>query len=600
MLSRGPSSRKMLVPKVPASAKDRIQPAADSAGVKETHADDLDPRLILTSIGELVYHWDIATDKLSWGPNVTDVLGPIATQGDISTGLTYGQYLTPQSITSRYEAIFNSEARDDGYGALYKAVYELASPDDSGRTLWIEDCGRWFQGPDRRPASAQGVVRVVTERREKERLLSRRSLFDALTGALNRASLAIMVEKLLPQAIRDRQSFAVLLVAIENLFALNRNYGYDAGDEVIAGLAVRLRSILRAADIVGRHAGNKFAVVVMDCDADQCQAAAQRIVEEVAAAPFSTSAGTIPAAVRIGAVVAPQDGRSAQILFQHAEEALDFARQERGGRVVFFEASLSRRDDRLHTLQVADSIISALNQHRVELAYQPIVRADTGALAYYEALLRIRLPDGEMVSPGAILPVAEKAGLVRMLDHRVLDLAVARLAADDELRISVNASMATLCDPEWPNLLANALAGRPGLGARLTLEITETTMIEDFETTRRLIAACKRLGVKVAIDDFGAGHTSFRNLRELAFDVVKIDGVFIQNIARSEDDRFFVRTLVNLAQHLGIEVVAEWVEDEATAKILREIGVDYFQGALFGQAKIRGPESLDLSLQSYA
>jgi diguanylate cyclase (GGDEF)-like protein len=591
MLLRDQASRKTPA-QVPAPSKEQTDSGADvkAATSRGVLAENPDPRLILTSIGELVYDWDIATDKLRWGPNVADVLGPIA-QADISSGLAYGQRLTRQSVTSRYEAIFDSGATDDGYGALYKAVYELASPPDGGETVWIEDCGRWFQGPDRRPARAQGVVRIITERRERERLLSRRSLFDPLTGSLNRASFVTMTEKLLPQAVRDRKPFAILLVAIENLFALNRNYGYDAGDEIIAGLASRLSSILRAGDIVARHGGNKFALALMDCGADQCLAAAQRVVDEVAAAPFTTAAGVIPAAVRIGAVIAPRDGRSVQILFQHAEEALDFARQSASLRLALFETSLAREDRRHRTLQIADSIVSALNQRRIELAYQPIVHADTGALSYYEALLRIRLADGQVIAPGAILPVAEKAGLIRLLDRRVLDLALERLAADEELRLSVNASMATLQDPEWPNLFASALASHPGIGERLTLEITETTMIDDFDATRRVISACKQLGVKVAIDDFGAGHTSFRNLRELAFDVVKIDGVFIQNIANSEDDRFFVRTLVSLAHHLGIEVVAEWVEDQATAQILREIGVNYLQGALYGQAAVDAPRS---------
>jgi EAL domain-containing protein (putative c-di-GMP-specific phosphodiesterase class I) len=110
-------------------------------------------------------------------------------------------------------------------------------------------------------------------------------------------------------------------------------------------------------------------------------------------------------------------------------------------------------------------------------------------------------------------------------------------------------------------------------------------MIEDFETMRTLIVACKKLGIKLAMDDFGAGHTSFRNLRQLEFDMVKIDGVFVRNIAKSADDRFFVRTLTDLAKHLGLEIVAEWVEDEETAALLREWGVDYFQGSYFGAAE---------------
>jgi diguanylate cyclase (GGDEF)-like protein len=411
-----------------------------------------------------------------------------------------------------------------------------------------------------------------------------RSQLDPLTGTLNRMSLTDNLERLLARNEGEHGPFAILLAAIENLFALNRTYGYHVGDEVIAALANRLRQVLRGEDIIARYAGGKFALILDTCDAERAKAVAHRLSDAISKSAFETSVGPIPSTIRIGAVIAPRDGHSAQILLQHAEEALDLARTQKGDRFASFEPSLAREDRRLRSLEVADRIVKALNERRVELAFQPIVHAQSGDLAFHEALLRIRLADDEVVTPGAILPVAEKAGLVRLLDHRVLDLAVSHLVADPNLRISINASISSLHDPEWPETFKNALAIHPDVGERLILEITETAMIEDFDTTRRLIALCKRCGVKIAMDDFGSGHTSFRNLRDLAFDLVKIDGVFIQNIAQSNDDRFFVRTLIELAHHIGMKIVAEWVEDEETAKILREFGVDYLQGALYGQA----------------
>jgi diguanylate cyclase (GGDEF)-like protein len=485
-----------------------------------------------------------------------------------------------------------SEQRDEGEGVPYQVVYALAQPRELGPApfVWVEDTGRWFAGADGRPALAHGVLRVVTERYEVERKLALGSQFDPLTGVLNRAKLAEHVQRFLRESDRTRKPFAVMLVALENLFALNRTYGYDAGDDVIAGLAKRLRSNVRPCDIVARHAGNKFALVLENCDTDETFSVARRLLALVQETPFDTASGQVPATIRIGGVIAPREGREPQVLFQHAEEALDVARQRNYGRFVAYTASLAREDSRLRALQVADSIVSALNDRRVDLAFQPIVHAKTGQLAFYEALLRVRLPDGATVSPSSILPVAEKAGLVRLLDQRVMELALERLAAEPELCVSVNCSISSVMDPDWPDRLASAIAINPSVADRLTVEITETSMIEDFEAARNLIASCKRLGVKVAMDDFGAGHTSFRNLRDLAFDLVKIDGAFIQNIVSSADDRFFVRTLIDLARHLNLKVVAEWVEDEETARLLREWGVDYFQGSLFGQAEAR-PET---------
>jgi len=213
------------------------------------------------------------------------------------------------------------------------------------------------------------------------------------------------------------------------------------------------------------------------------------------------------------------------------------------------------------------------------------VRLSSRSTAFEEALLRLVMPDGTIAGPCSLLPVAEKAGLVALLDARVLDLALARLRQDPGLRLSINVSAGTLHDPDWPDRLRNAVRLAPGAAERLILEITETSALVDIEATCTAIAAMKSVGIRVAMDDFGAGHTSFKNLRRLDFDLVKIDGAFIQNLARSPDDRFFVRTLIDLARHLGIETVAEWVEDAETAHLLAAWGVDYAQGNFFGEAQ---------------
>jgi diguanylate cyclase (GGDEF)-like protein len=375
------------------------------------------------------------------------------------------------------------------------------------------------------------------------------------------------------------------------LFLLNRTYGYDVADQVIAGLAKRLRASCREMDLLARYAGNKFALVLDACDTEEMTSAATRFLEVASATPFDTEAGPIPVSLRIGGVVAPRNGRSVHVLFQHAEEALDLARQPGSPRFVAFEPSLAREDTRMRALKVADEIVSALNQGRIVLALQPLVHAATGKPALYESLMRLRRPDGTLVTPNAILPTAEKSGLIQLIDQRVMELSLKRLAADTNLHLAVNVSGQTVHDPDFPIRLRAALAFAPDVAERLTIEITETCAIEDVDATALAIASIKQCGAKVAMDDFGAGHTSFKNLRRLDFDLVKIDGAFVQNLARSPDDRFFVRTLIDLARHVGIPVVAEWVEDAETAKILREWGVEYLQGDFFAPAAVPEEEA---------
>jgi len=545
--------------------------------------DPADATSTLCANGELAYDWNILTDRLSWGENAVELLGSIE-KDDLSTGLAYAQLVSARSVTTRQDAIFSSSLKDDGYGVLYEAIYELESVGEQDvPTIWVEDRGRWFQGPDGRPARAQGAIRAISDRSEFENAATTQARFEPLTGMLNRAALSDSLDQMLLANSDESGPFAILLIAIDNLFALNCAHGYEIGDEVIKGVATRIRDALRNDDIAARYAGGKFAVVLRFCNALEAEKAAKRLARTISDKPFETTAGFVSSSIRIGAVAAPRHGRSAQALLQHAEDSLDFARLHQGP-VASLELPAAHEDRRLRSIQIVDGIVSALNERRVELAFQPIVQAHSGVLAFHEALLRIRLADGKLITPGAILPTAEKAGLVKLLDHRVLDLAISQLVADPLLRISINASVLTLHGSDWSDLFANALAIHPDVGERLILEITETAVIEDFDATRRLIALCKRHGVKIAMDDFGAGHTSFRNLRDLAFDLVKIDGAFVQNLAKSRDDRFFVRTLIELAHHIGMKIVAEWVENEETAQILRELGADYLQGALYGYA----------------
>ena len=227
-------------------------------------------------------------------------------------------------------------------------------------------------------------------------------------------------------------------------------------------------------------------------------------------------------------------------------------------------------------------IVSALNDRRVSMAFQPVVNAKTRELAFRECLVRLFDHDGTEIDAMSIVPVAEKFDLVRMIDHRVLELAAGELRDDPAMRCSLNVSASTVHDPVW--LAAFGAEMRGGISERLIVEITESAAIRDVEATRRFVAHVKGAGCKVAIDDFGAGYSSFRNLRRLGVDMVKIDGSFVANLEYAPDDRAFVRALLELAHELGLETVAEWVQSEEAAAWLIEWGCDYFQGALVGLA----------------
>jgi EAL domain-containing protein (putative c-di-GMP-specific phosphodiesterase class I) len=209
--------------------------------------------------------------------------------------------------------------------------------------------------------------------------------------------------------------------------------------------------------------------------------------------------------------------------------------------------------------------------------------------AFYECLMRVKRADGTLLPVNEVVPLAERLGLVRLLDHRVLELVLAELAAAPGLVASLNVSAASIADPDWWGALGTMLRSNDGIGERLIVEITETAAIDDIDDTRGFVARVKDLGCRIAIDDFGAGCTSFRNLRKLGVDLVKIDGAFVQNLRRSDDDRAFVHTMIDLARRLGLQTVAEWVQDEEAAAMLADWGCDYLQGALVGLASDETP-----------
>jgi diguanylate cyclase (GGDEF)-like protein len=548
----------------------------------------LDTAKILASVGEVAYEWRIDNDTLLWGANAAEVL-LIPDMAAVSTGRGYAQLLQADNAQARFDAVMQSDKRDDGNGVAYQIQYSIRPDPASETRLWVEDTGRWFVGPEGSPARAHGVLRVINERYEHERQLTFLARHDGLTGELNRHHLSEVLEDTIEEAMRFRSSCGFLLVAIDNLARINESFGFDIAEQVIGAIAKRLRSRMRGKDTLGRYSGNKFGLVLRDCTPDDMAIAAERLLTGVRDEMVPTNAGPIAVTVTIGGVTAPRHARSVAEVLARAQESLDTAKARRRGSFQAYRPNIEREAMRRENIRATDEIVAALNERRIFLAYEIIASAIDRQPAFYECLMRIRRIDGSLIAASDIVPVAERLGLVRLLDFRVLELVVDEMVAAPTLQTSFNVSPASTTDPDWWAGLGSLLRNRPGVAERLTVEITESAAIHDIDETRGFVARVKDLGCRIAIDDFGAGYTSFRNLRKLGVDIVKIDGAFVQDIMRSEDDRAFVRTLIDLAKRLKLKTVAEWVQDEASAETLQAWGCDYLQGALIGLAATKRP-----------
>lgn len=549
-----------------------------------------DPAAILASIRHAVYDWDIASDALVWSANAAEVLA-VSAPATIATGRGYAHHVQSCNDTTRYDVVMTSTARDEGAGVPYQLEYRLCAGGERDCDLWLEDTGRWFAGPDGRPVRAHGLVRVINERRAHDERLSYLAQFDSLTGELNRNALTDALAAAFDEATRFRSSCGFLLIGIDSLARINESYDFSVADEVIAAVARRIRSRMRGADLFGRYSGNKFGVVMKNCTPDDLAPAAERFLAAVRDDVVETSVGPVAVTVSIGGVAAPRHARSIQEILSRAQEALDVAKMKRQGSFQAYRPNVERDAMRKENVRVTDEIVAALNERRILIAYEPVVATVTRVPAFHECLMRIRRADGTLAAAGTVIPVAERLGLVRLIDHRVLGLVTEQLAGTPALRASLNVSPASIGDPDWWGLLDSRLRANPGIAERLVLEITETAAIQDLGETTGFVRRAKDLGCRIAIDDFGAGYTSFRNLRKLGVDMIKIDGAFVQNLPRSEDDRAFVRTLIDLGRSLGLATVAEWVQDEEAARMLADWGCDYLQGALIGRASLMLPPS---------
>jgi diguanylate cyclase (GGDEF)-like protein len=537
---------------------------------------------ILSTVEETAYIWDIASDRIDWESNAQSVLG-IRNMNGIETGVGYQQLIALEHVNRRTQAI-GSPHNATGKAIPYRVQYRFM-PQGRRReySIWLEDHGSWWADADGRVVRARGVIRVINDRYKEEQKLLFRSEHDELTGQLNRIRLSEALDAAMTQAAASGQAAAFLIVAINNMAVINEAFGFDVGDEIITEVGHGLKARLRAGDSLGRYSSNKFGLVLTDCGPGAVRIAAERFMKGIREKPIQTTACQLSATISIGGVLVPSQANTVQAAANAALQALDMAKLKRHDCFHAFEPSPERESARRRNITIADDVIKALDDDRMHLALQPIVSTRTRQPVLYECLLRMARPDGTIVAAGEFIEVAEQLGLSRLIDRRTLELSIAFAKLHPLVHLSLNVSSLTCSDHEWMVALHRLTGGQRQITERLTVEITETTAIDDIDQSAAFVDTLKELGCRVAIDDFGAGYTSFKNLKHLAVDMVKIDGAFVRNLQADKADAIFINTMVQLARSFNMETVAEWVGDETTAQMLAEAGIDYLQGFHFGK-----------------
>ncbi len=570
-------------------AETRLQDDAVAvfATVSEDESSSFEEK-VLNDIRETVYQWDVTDDRLVWGRNVAKILGA-DTAENLTCGQAFDTLVDPESLTDRHQTVCNSIGVDYGNGVPYEVEYRLRLPEQDGeRMVWVQDRGRWFADSEGRPILARGALRIIDP--FGAQTLSLSTLPDQRFPLASRAQFLDMLESMLLVAQHYKSLFALAIVSIDNLQIAGDVYGPTAVDKVARDVLLRLRGVLRSSDLVGQLSDGQIGVVFKISDASEAAFAAGRIIDAVALKPIETGQGPLVPMVSVGAVVVPTHALTIRAAVETASGALDYARRNGPGHFAVHSPDYDTVATRMTDMRIADDLVYAINERRLVVARQPVLRADTGEVAFQECLVRVEREDGSLLALGDAIRVAEMLGLVRMIDFRVMELVVKALKDDPQIVLSFNVSADTASNQEWLSAFEASLLQNPGMAERLIIEMTETALIRNIDRIRSFVARLRELGCRVAIDDFGAGYTSFRNLKLLRVDMVKIDGSFIRNLVGSSEDEVFVRTLLELARNFDLESVAEMVEDEKTAERLRELGVTFLQGFHLGMP-VRAPGS---------
>ncbi|HEV2720157.1 MAG TPA: EAL domain-containing protein [Thermoanaerobaculia bacterium] len=416
------------------------------------------------------------------------------------------------------------------------------------------------------------VKQDVSERKRQEEQIRHLALHDMLTNLPNRRAFDGMFERVMRGA-RDGATAAVLVIDVDDFKLVNESAGHDAGDQLLSDLARTLEKVLRPGDFLARFGSDEFAVLLQNVSAGAALAIAERLRQAADALNISISLG-------LAAIDGSVDSKT---LLSRADSALIAAKERGKNRVVAYPLSERVGMHLAEASQMLSRIKRALRDGRFSLVFQPIIRLGNGETTHYEALVRMTADDGDEIPPDRFLPFAERYGLMPQIDRWVFDAVLNRIVQRPALRIFANLSAASLNDEQLLAYIEQRLRAAALEPGRLSFEITESTAVADFASARNWIRRLKELGCLFALDDFGVGFSSLGYLRALAVDYVKIDRTFIRDVDTNLTNRALVQAVKTVAHTLGKEVIAEGVETEAHASVLREIGVEHGQGFLIGR-----------------
>jgi diguanylate cyclase (GGDEF)-like protein/PAS domain S-box-containing protein len=543
-------------------------------------------RIISNLSYDILWEWDINGRGLKW-------------YGEIDKELGYETNTFPRTIEA-WESIIHPEDRERVLKNLelhhkkrvpWHEEYRVIRKD--GQVRYWEDRGETCWDDNGTPVIMTGAIVDITERKQTEKQLSYQASHDALTGLVNRREFERRAELLLSINQQDKDEHALCFMDLDQFKVINDTCGHSAGDEMLRQLSKVLKDTVRHHDTLARLGGDEFGVLIEHCslnDAHRVVTSLQKVIQDF---QFSWEGHNFRVGVSIGLVPIVESTTNLSDLLSFADAACYIAKDKGRNRIHVYHAEDSDMMQRHGEMQWVELINQALDNNQFCLYAQKIVSLDDSTDKHYEFLVRMIDDNDMIISPGAFLPAAERYNLISKIDRWVIDktfdLLVKYPSFFDQVNfISLNLSGQSLAEENFQIFVIKKMMDSMIPPEKICFEITETAAISNINVARSFISKMQIVGCKFALDDFGSGLSSFAYLKNLPVNYLKIDGIFVKDILDDPIDYAMVKSINEIGHVMGMQTIAEFVENDEIRIMLKELGVDYAQGYGIGK-----PQSLD-------